>query len=178
MIFSDGMSVASIKRWAMELMPGLKFTIYTTSCDLNLVSGSQQHHIWGHEIIFIFFSRPVCKCKYICWLNHGHNTVFDWKWYTESLYLMQYLTEPVLDFSWTLLKQDLLIFHYVLFTSDDDTGLNVLMRDVSDDLDLILSYIDAWKFKKICWSCLLAKFLFDHRQRIMYNPLFSNYDVK
>ena len=56
----------------------------------------------------------------------------------------------MLDFSWTLLKQDLLIFHYVLLTSDDDIGLNVLMRDVSDDLDLILSYIDAWKFKKIC----------------------------
>ena len=33
------------------------------------------------------------------------------------------LTEPVLDFSWTLFKQDLLIFHYVLFTSDDDVCL-------------------------------------------------------
>ena len=75
---------------------------------------------------------------------------------------MQYLTEPVLDFSWTLLKQDLLIFHYVLLTSDDDIGLNVLMRDVSDDLDLILSYIDAWKLKKsadrVCLlsSCLIT----------------------
>ena len=83
----DCMSVASIKHRAMELMPVLRFTVYTTSCDLNLVSGSQQQLIWGHEILVL--SRPICKCKF--WLNHGRNTVFDWQWYAESLHLRQYL---------------------------------------------------------------------------------------